>query len=98
MERRRKPAVPDPECSMSPQVANDTALPYLSKFIEYGKITVGQMEPVGGVAIASEGRRTYVMLKRREGETLDQLMTRLDQAIAKVVQEGTFTDEINAPR
>jgi hypothetical protein len=67
------------------------ALPYLSKFIEYRKITVDQMEPVGGVAIDSEGHRKYVMLKRREGETLDQ-------AIAKIVQEGTFSDEINAPR
>jgi molybdopterin-guanine dinucleotide biosynthesis protein len=56
------------------------------------------MEPVGGVAIASEGRRTYVMLRRRGGETLDQLMTRLDHAIAKVVLEGTFTDEINVTK
>ena len=38
------------------------------------------------------------MLRRRDGETLHQLMTRLDHAIAKVVLEGTFTDEINAPR
>jgi hypothetical protein len=99
MERRPKPAVDNPDRCVSPQAVNqDATLPYLTRFIEYGKITIGAMEPVGGVAIASEGRRTYVMLRRHGGETLDQLMIRLDHAIAKVVLEGTFTDEINAPR
>ena len=99
MERRPKPPVGNPERCISPQaVSQDAALPYLTRFIEYRKITIGAMEPVGGVAIASEGRRTYVMLRRRGGETLDQLMTRLDHAIAKVVLEGTFTDEINVTK
>jgi hypothetical protein len=37
------------------------------------------------------------MLVRRKGETLVQLLTRLDLAIAKAYNEGTFTDEINPP-
>jgi hypothetical protein len=99
MERRPKPPVGNPGRRISPQAVNeDAAVPYLTRFIEYGKITIGAMEPVGGVAIASEGCRTYVMLRRHGGETLDQLMTKLDHAIAKVVLEGSFTDEINAPR
>ena len=36
------------------------------------------------------------MLKRRRGETLLQLLTRLDQAIAKAIHDDIFTDEINA--
>jgi len=32
---------------------------------------------------------------RRKGESLVQLLTRLDQAIAKANDEGVFTDEIN---
>ncbi|MGB2663174.1 MAG: hypothetical protein WAK48_04165, partial [Candidatus Acidiferrum sp.] len=33
----------------------------------------------------------------RKGESLVQLLTRLDQAIAKANKEGVFTDEINSP-
>ena len=35
------------------------------------------------------------MLVRREGETLEQLMMRLDTAIDKAVEEDIFIDEIN---
>jgi hypothetical protein len=38
------------------------------------------------------------MLKRRKGESLFQLLTRLDLAIARAHTEDTFTDEINANR
>jgi len=34
---------------------------------------------------------------RREGETLAQLLTRLDLAISKAFTEDVFTDEINTP-
>jgi predicted RNase H-like HicB family nuclease len=37
------------------------------------------------------------MLVRRQGETLDALLGRLDQAIDKALNEEIFTDEINAP-
>jgi len=33
---------------------------------------------------------------KRKGETLAQLLTRLDLAIAKAYNEEIFTDEINA--
>ena len=38
------------------------------------------------------------MLVRRDGETLAQLLIRLDQAIAKALEDDIFTDEINPPR
>jgi hypothetical protein len=37
------------------------------------------------------------MLKRRPGETLTQLLTRLDQAIERAWTEEIYTDEINPP-
>ena len=37
------------------------------------------------------------MLVRREGETLTQLLMRLDAAIAKAYEEDVFTDEVNPP-
>jgi len=36
------------------------------------------------------------MLKRRKGENLAQLLTRLDLAIAKALDENVYTDEINS--
>ena len=52
--------------------------------------------PVGCVAIANDGHNSLAMLKRRNGETLQQLLIRLDQAIAKAADGGEYTDEINA--
>ncbi len=44
------------------------------------------------MALASEDGNTLATLERRKGETLLQLLTRLDQAIAKA-----YSDEINPP-
>jgi hypothetical protein len=71
-------------------------LPHIADFIEDGEITLGQMYPVGCVAIANDGHNTLAMLVRRNGETLAQILARLDQAIAKALDEDIFTDEINA--
>lgn len=50
---------------------------------------------VACVAVAHDGRQTVCMLLRREGETVTELLTRLDLAIAKASTEGTRTDEVN---
>jgi hypothetical protein len=71
-------------------------LPNIAELIEYGEITVGVMRPVGCVAVACDGDNTLAMLARRKGETLAQLLSRLDQAIAKAHDEDIFIDEINS--
>jgi len=38
------------------------------------------------------------MLRRRDGETLDQTMIRLDHAIERVINELVYMNEINAPQ
>jgi hypothetical protein len=68
----------------------------IADFIEDGQITLGQMDPVGCVAIANDGHNCLAMLVRNDGETLAQLLARLDQAIAKAIDEDIFTDEINS--
>jgi len=73
------------------------SLPNIAELIDHGEITVGALEPVGCVAIACDDGNTLAMLARRRGETLLQLLTRLDQAIAKAYTEDIFTDEINPP-
>jgi len=63
--------------------------------MKYGQITVANLHPVGCVAVAHDGRQTVSMLLRREGETVMELLTRLDLAIAKALKEGIRTDEVN---
>jgi hypothetical protein len=55
--------------------------------ISDGEITVGVLRPVGCVATATDGHNCLAMLVRRRGETLAQLLTRLDQAIDKALTE-----------
>ncbi len=53
------------------------------------------MQPVGCVVVAAGEDYTLAMLRRREGETVLELLTRLDQTIDKAKTLGIFTDEIN---
>jgi len=62
-----------------------------------GQITIGAIQPLRCVAIANDGHSSLAMLVRRDGETLAQLLTRLDDAIAKAYDEEKFTDEVNVP-
>jgi hypothetical protein len=71
--------------------------PNIAELINDGEITVGVLRPVGCVAVASDGHNALAMLVRRKNETLLQLLTRLDQAIAKAYNEDIYTDEINPP-
>ena len=71
-------------------------LPNISELIADGEITLGELYPVGCIATATDGHNSLAMLKRRRGESLLQLLTRLDQAIATAVNQDIFTDEINA--
>jgi hypothetical protein len=73
----------------------DQSLPSIGELMKHGQITLGNVRPVGCVAVAHDGRQTVSMLLRREGETVTQLLTRLDLAIAKAFTEGTRTDEVN---
>ena len=73
------------------------ALPHIAELIEDGEITVGVLRPIGCVATAADRDCTYAMLVRRKGESLMQLLTRLDAAIAKAYEENICVDEINPP-
>ena len=72
-------------------------LPHRAELIDYGEITLGTLDPVGGVATAVDASNCLAMLVRREGETFMQLLQRLDLAVALAFTEDIFTDEVNAP-
>ncbi len=63
-----------------------------------GQITLGHVHPVRNcVATASDEAQCLAMLVQRNGETLDDLLHRLDAAIADAYDNDRFADEINAP-
>lgn len=72
-------------------------LPNIEALIDEGDITVGVLEPVGCVAAASDGHNALALLRRRDGESLVDLLVRLDAAIGKAFDEEIYTDEINTP-
>ena len=63
-----------------------------------GNISIGEMEPVPCAAVAVDGHTALAMLQRRHGESVQDLVVRLDEAIGAAWNEGRFADEINAPR
>jgi hypothetical protein len=104
VERRSKSRTVQPRGRINKETAANTptdslpALPYIEETIENGAITIGVVPPLSEcVAVANEGRHTLAMLKRQKGESLAQLLARLDLAIAKAHTDDILTDEINPP-
>jgi hypothetical protein len=62
---------------------------------EGGDITLGRLPPFDCVATATDESNCLAMLVRREGETLNQLILRLDRAIHVAWTDDRFTDEVN---
>ena len=72
------------------------SLPNIEYLIDgTGDITIGRVGPSPCAATASQERRLLAMLIRREDETLEQLLMRLETAIEKAIEEDIFIDEIN---
>ena len=63
-----------------------------------GEISLGPVGPVECAAVATDESNCLAMLERRDGESLHQLLVRLDAAIARAWDEGELTYEINPAR
>lgn len=63
-----------------------------------GEITVGALPPFDCVASAADASTCLAMLVRRDGETLNALLKRLDKAIALAWSETIYIDEVNDGR
>ena len=103
MERRRKTGPRITKSSIEPTAFDaspftSSIYPNIDEFTEHGQIVIGYIEPIGGVAIASEGRQTLAMLRRRKNEPFKQLLGRLDTAIAKATIDNVYVDEVNTPK
>lgn len=77
---------------------NAGALPNIAALVEAGgQIMVGTVKPIENAAVAHDGKKTLAMLRKRPDETVEQLLARLDAAIATARRSGSRVDEINKP-
>ena len=60
-----------------------------------GQIAIGRVGPAHCAAIGSDEDQALAMLVRREGETLSDLLIRVDSAIASAWEDEEFIDEVN---
>jgi hypothetical protein len=60
-----------------------------------GEITIGRVGGIRCAAVASDGHNALAMLVRQPKESLEGLLTRLNEAIRLAAEEDTYTDEIN---
>ncbi len=60
-----------------------------------GNMTVGAIYPIDCAATAADDHNALAMLVRRDGETLNALLKRLDKAIGQFYDDGDMVDEIN---
>jgi hypothetical protein len=59
-----------------------------------GQITIGEIPPIRSAALAAEGKKVRVALVRRDGETVAELLLRLEAALGKTSADKTVVDEV----
>jgi len=59
-----------------------------------GQITIGEIPPIRRAALAAQGKKARVALVSKDGETIAQLLQRLDAALGKAMAEDTVIDEV----
>jgi hypothetical protein len=73
-------------------------LPNIAELIDSGgQISIGAIGPVECAAVANDDDQCFAMLRRKRGETLRQLLERLDAAIESAITTEEMIDEINPP-
>lgn len=98
--RRRKPNPSAPRgVRTTPATSAGQFLPTLEEFLIHGEgqIAIGAIRPIACAAIANDEHNMLAALVRRPGETLQQLLERLDQAVQLALDDEIYTDEINRP-
>jgi hypothetical protein len=71
------------------------SLPHVTWLIlNGGNIRIGRVEPLDGIAVAGDARKALATLVRRENETVEALLRRLDTAVGHAVNTGAAINEI----
>ena len=84
------PSAPLPKVATTEARPNAAAWPHIQAVIEGGgQIMVGTVAPIRNAAVAHDGRKTLVMLRRQPREAIPELLARLDAAIATAQSTGS---------
>jgi hypothetical protein len=59
-----------------------------------GHVTIGHIAHIECAAIAADEHTVFATVVRREGESVAELLQRLDEAIGRALYEGVFTNEV----
>lgn len=98
---KRRPTAPgriDPPAAKTPSIPPAVSLAHIAAILDGGgQVLIGNIKPVNGVAVAHDGKQTVAMLRRQPNEPVEQLLQRLDSAIAVAKRVGLRVDEINDP-
>jgi hypothetical protein len=82
----------------SPPAVSPGAFPNIELLIDGdGDITIGRVGPIRCAATAADEDQCLAMLVRRPGESLAELLQRLDAAIEDAYENGVHIDEVNTP-
>ena len=82
--------------SAAVSATSSSAVAHIQALIDGGgQIMVGTIAPIKGAAVAHDGKKTLVMLRRRPHEPIPELLARLDAAIARAQASGSRVDGIN---
>lgn len=63
-----------------------------------GHITVGNIAPINGAAVAADEHVLLATLLRGPDETVEALLQRLDDAVGEALDDGKLTNEIEGGR
>jgi hypothetical protein len=68
----------------------------IQSFLDHtrGQITIGEIPPIRRAALAAQGKKARVALVARDGETIAQLLERLDTALGQAMAQDTVIDEV----
>lgn len=79
-----------------PKPPSTGPLGHLQAFLDdtRGQITIGEIPPIRRAALAAEGKKARVALVGRDGESVAQLLERLDAALGQAIAENTVLDEV----
>jgi ribosome assembly protein YihI (activator of Der GTPase) len=96
--RKRRPAS---SARKQPRRAASTPWPIIEEFLDTGEgdITLGAINhsSLRYTAVATDHHNMLVALVRDRGETLHQLLDRLEQALGPALEDQIYVDEINRP-
>lgn len=100
--RRKAHASSSQRRSHASKPAASTPWPTIEAFLanEEGTVSLGAIgyhEGLGYTAVANDEHNMLVALVQRRGETLHQLLDRLEQALGPAIEEQIYIDEINSP-